>query len=246
MTGLSYSDSSETFKGLALFTPGGDVVYCIDPEKQGHWHIHLCSAIAQVLNLPEAPLFLIHCFTATVDRWIDPETQTLKIAAEAKPRVWQYRPLLQSLFNTPLEHWRINEDAANLCAADLLDGYRQQFPQLWESHNLVLKLDRLNSFLSVVTPDLPHTLSGYVLRLFVSGRTKATIQALESLHQFLEQTLHCPYTLRIIDVQQHPEIAEQDSITATPTLIKTWPPPVRRIVGTLDRRDRILRLLDLA
>ncbi|WP_404789930.1 circadian clock KaiB family protein [Altericista sp. CCNU0014] len=244
--GLSYPSFPETFKGLALFTPGGDAIYCIDPAKQGHWHIHLCSAVAQVLSLPEAPLFLTHCFTATVDRWIDPKTQTLKIAAEVKPRVWQYRPLLQSLFNTPLDRWQIGEDTESHCTADLLERYRQQFPQLWEPHNLVLNLEHLASFRSAIAPDLSNTLSGYVLRLFINGKTKSTIQALESLHQFLEQTLTCPYTLRIVDVRQHPEVAERDGIAATPTLIKTWPPPVRRIVGTLDKRDRILRLLDLA
>jgi circadian clock protein KaiB len=243
---LSYVNVPVTFKGLALFTPGGDLVYCIDPNKQGHWHVHLCSAIAQVLDLPEPPLFLAQSYTATVDHWIDLQTQALTIAAEVKPRVWQYRPLLQSLFNTPLHYWQIAEDNTHSSAPDLLDSYRQQFPQLWESHNLILNLDHLPAFQAVVSPDLPNTLSGYVLRLFVNGTTKNTIQALQSLHQCLEQTLRAPYTLRVVDVQQHPEIAEQDGITATPTLIKTWPPPVRRIVGTLDQPDRILKILDLA
>jgi circadian clock protein KaiB len=80
----------------------------------------------------------------------------------------------------------------------------------------------------------------------VSGQTPKTIQALESLHHLLEQTLNNPYTLRIVDVQQHPELAEKDHITATPTLIKIWPPPVRRLVGALDQSDRVLRLLNLS
>jgi circadian clock protein KaiB len=241
---LSHSDFPLTFKGLALFTPGGDLVYCIDPNKQGHWHVHLCAAIAQILNLPELPLFLTQSYTATVDHWIDPQTQAVTIAAEVRPRVWQYRPLLQTLFNTPLHHWSVVEDASHFPTSDVAQSYRHHFPQLWESHHLVLNLDHLHSFQTVVSPDLPHTLSGYVLRLFVNGKTKHTIQALQSLHGCLEQTLNAPYTLRVVDVQQHPEIAEQDGITATPTLLKTWPPPVRKVVGTL-QGDRILRALDL-
>jgi circadian clock protein KaiB len=243
---LSRINVPATFKGLALFTPGGDLVYCIDPTKQGHWHVHLCCAIAQVLDLSEPPLFLTQSYTATVDRWIDPQTQSLTIAAEVKSKVWQYRPLLQTLFDTPLHHWCIAEDAIHSSTPDFLESYRQQFPQLWASHNLVLNLDHLPSFQAVVAPDLPNTLSGYVLRLFVNGKTKHTIQALKSLHQCLEQILSAPYTLKVIDVQQHPEIAEQDGVMATPTLIKTWPPPVRRIVGTLAQPDRILKILDLA
>lgn len=233
-----------TYKGLALFTPGGDLVYCIDPSKQGHWHVQLCTALQKALDLPEAPLFLTDSFSATVDCWIDRGTQELKIAAEVKPNVWQYRPILGVVFNLPFYQWQL--DTTTTQSDDwILEDYRQQFPQLWEHHNLVLRLDQLPAFQYAATPDLPSTLSCYVLRLFVSGQSNATIHALEHLHRFLEQTLHCPYTLRIIDVQQHPELAEEDHITATPTLIKIWPPPVRRLVGTLDQPDRILRLLDL-
>ncbi|MDJ0558735.1 MAG: circadian clock protein KaiB, partial [Microcystis sp. M53599_WE4] len=32
----------DIFKGIALFTPGGDLIYCIDPDKQTHWHLNLC------------------------------------------------------------------------------------------------------------------------------------------------------------------------------------------------------------
>jgi circadian clock protein KaiB len=243
---LSSFDLPPTYKGLALFTPGGDLIYCIDPSKKEHWHVQLCTALQQVLNLSEAPFFLIENYTATIDRWLDPDTQAIKLAAEAKPRVWQYRSLLQAIFHTPLPLWQLDPTPYILWEDGMVETYRSQFPQLWKSHNLVLRLDHLSSFQYAAAPDTPTTLSGYVLRLFVNGQSNATIQALESLHQFLEQTLSCPYTLRIVDVQQHPELAEKDQITATPTLIKTWPPPARRLIGSLDQRDRILRLLDLS
>jgi circadian clock protein KaiB len=239
-------DLPPTYKGLALFTPGGDLIYCIDPSKKEHWHVQLCTAFQQVLGLSEAPLFLSDSYTAVIDRWIDPDTQSIQIAAEVKPRVWRYRPLLQAIFNTPMPQWQLDTTPSIYWEDAMVETYRSQFPQLWEHHNIVLRLDHLASFQYAAVPDAPTTLSGYVLRLFVNGQSKATIQALESLHHLLEQTLNCPYTLKIVDVQQHPEIAEKDQITATPTLIKAWPPPVRRLIGTLDQKDRILRLLDLS
>ncbi|MCG9893778.1 MAG: circadian clock KaiB family protein [Thermosynechococcaceae cyanobacterium MS004] len=243
---MAASDLPLTYKGLALFTPGGDLIYCVDPTKQTHWHVELCAALQQILDLPEVPLFLSDSYTATVDRWIDPDTQIVHLAAAVKPRVWQYRPLLQAIFETPLALWQLDAEPYVPWDDGMIAHYRSQFPQLWKRHNLVLRLDHLSSFQYAETPDAPKTLSGYVLRLFVNGRSSATVQALESLHRFLAQTLDSPYTLRIVDVQQHPELAEKDQITATPTLIKAWPPPVRRLIGTLDQPDRILRLLDLA
>jgi circadian clock protein KaiB len=234
--------TSLTYKGLALFTPGGDLVYCIDPTKQGYWHVQLCAAIQQIFELPSAPLFLNDCFTATVDRWLDRQTQYLGTVAEVKPLIWSHRPILSTLFDVPLQAWQVDPNPHH-CDAWFLDSYRQQFPQLWNHHNLVLNLEDLSSFQYVAKPDASPNLSGYVLRLFISGQTPVTVQALESLHQLLEQLLPHPYTLKIVDVQQYPELAEKDQVTATPTLIKTWPPPVRRLVGALDQIERVRRLL---
>jgi circadian clock protein KaiB len=88
----------------------------------------------------------------------------------------------------------------------------------------------------------PQT-AGYALRLFVSGHSLATERTLATLHQLLERSVSHPYTLKVIDVLKHPEQAEVDQISATPTLIKVWPKPIRRIVGELNDVDMILRLL---
>ncbi len=84
---------------------------------------------------------------------------------------------------------------------------------------------------------------GYVLRLFVSGHSAATEYTLMSLHQLLENSLRLPYTLKVIDVFKHPDQAEANQISATPTLLRVWPQPVRRIVGDLTDAERILRIL---
>ena len=89
---------------------------------------------------------------------------------------------------------------------------------------------------SLITPS-------YVLRLFVSGHSGSTEHILKKLHQLLEQSLQHPYTLKVIDVFKHPEQAETNQISATPTLLRVWPPPVRRIVGDLNNLENLLSIL---
>ena len=48
------------------------------------------------------------------------------------------------------------------------------------------------------------------------------------------------YELEIIDVQQFPQLAEDEKILATPTLIKQLPPPLRRVIGDLSDKDKVL------
>jgi circadian clock protein KaiB len=251
------------YKGLALFTPGEDLIYCVDPTKQGLWHHHLCSVLQELLDLPEPPLFLTPCFTATIDCWFDAHTQQLQLAAEAYPLVLRHQAILNTIFETPSVAWQPAACPQGLCDPLVLNSYRQQFPQLWQHHNLVIKVTRpsaspmladgrayaLHSHDSVMSPPAMRffpepVIKGYVLRLFVAGHSHATEETLESLHQLLGQSLNYPYTLKVIDVIKQPEQAEADQVTATPTLVKVWPKPVRRLVGNLDNLDKLLRILD--
>jgi circadian clock protein KaiB len=250
------------YKGLALFTPGEDLIYCVDPTKQGLWHHHLCSVLQELLDLPEPPLFLTPCFTATVDCWFDAHTQQLQISAEAYPLVLRHQAILNALFETPSLAWQTAACPQGLCDPLVLNSYRQQFPQLWQHHNLVIKVNRpsapsltVDGRTFALSPDntshpsavsfLPESeMKGYVLRLFVAGHSHATEETLESLHQLLGQSLNYPYTLKVIDVMKQPEQAEADQVTATPTLVKVWPKPVRRLVGNLNNLDKLLRILN--
>ena len=83
----------------------------------------------------------------------------------------------------------------------------------------------------------------YVLRLFVSCRHSSTELALRNLHQALERSLVQPYTLQVVDISKHPEQAEYDQVTATPTLMRVHPLPLRRIIGHLENDDHLLHLL---
>jgi circadian clock protein KaiB len=236
-----------SFKGLALFTPAGDMVYCIDPSKRLRWHSHLCAVVQDFLQLPEPPNFLIPCYTATVDRWVDRQTQTCHVVAEATPLVWRYRPLLNALFGLQNGVWDTAPLAPETCDPLLLLRYRQQFPQLWQPHNLALLLEERPDPGDIpVNPTGAVAFPGYVLRLFVAGNSATTRQTLQRLHQCLETALPCPYRLTVVDVLKQPQAAEVDGITATPTLLKLYPPPFRRLVGEWADPNCLLQFLEVA
>lgn len=85
----------------------------------------------------------------------------------------------------------------------------------------------------------------YVLKLYVAGNTSNSIRALRTLRNILEQEFKGVYALKVIDVLKNPQLAEEDKILATPTLSKILPPPVRKIIGDLSDRERVLIGLDL-
>lgn len=85
----------------------------------------------------------------------------------------------------------------------------------------------------------------YVLRLYVTGKTPNSLRAITNLKELCDQYLPSRYDLQVIDIYQQPELAEEDQILATPTLVKELPPPLRRLIGDLSDRERVLVKLDL-
>lgn len=85
----------------------------------------------------------------------------------------------------------------------------------------------------------------YVLKLYVTGNTPNSVRALRTLKNILEQEFQGVYALKVIDVLKNPQVAEEDKILATPTLAKILPLPVRRIIGDLSDREKVLVGLDL-
>ena len=130
-----------SFKGIALFTPAGDLIYCIDPEKRKHWHSQLCAVLQDVLGLAEPPHFLVPCYSATIDRWLDPRTHQVQTAAEASPLVMRHQALLNVLFGVEAV-WQVSDRPEEICDPLVLESYRHQFPELWEEHDLVMQFQR--------------------------------------------------------------------------------------------------------
>lgn len=85
----------------------------------------------------------------------------------------------------------------------------------------------------------------YVLKLYIAGNTPNSAKALKTLKDILEQEFKGVYALKVIDVLKNPQLAEEDKISATPTLTKVLPPPVRKIIGDLSDREKVLIGLDL-
>lgn len=242
----SNADSPLEFKGIALVTPGGDVVYCRDRQKRSQWHIHLCAALQEYLTLPSPPYFLVPPYAATVDRWIHPNSHHLQTVAEAAPPVLRYQGLLNRLFDLGDMEWQPLYPAPEASSPTLMATYREQFPELWVDHDLVLDIsqDRAEGAgVSLPLGDAPETVAGPVLHLFVSGHSLITERILKVLQTVLETSRYRPYNLKVIDVSKHPDQAEMGQISATPTLVRVWPAPQRRLVGDVDSPQAILDLL---
>lgn len=239
------------FKAIALFTPGGDLIYSVDANKQVSWHLDLCVALQEIMGLREPPYFLLPAYTATVDRWQDLYTHEVKTVAEIYPLVYRYRYLLNTLFDTPDLVWQQSPWQEEYCNPFILETHREQFPELWQNNHLVIRHQAQKVTLESMSSDevSPSSLSlkdaqrTYVLRLFVAGNNQLTEKSLGSLYQLLEEKLAHPYSLKIIDITKQPEQAETYQISATPTLIRILPKPVRRIVGDLEDSEKVLQIL---
>ena len=91
----------------------------------------------------------------------------------------------------------------------------------------------------------PQLGARYVLRLFVTGATSRSQRAIANMQRICEEKLEGRYDLEIIDVYEHPEATRDLQIIATPTLVKILPEPLRRIIGDLSDRERVLAGLNL-
>jgi len=85
----------------------------------------------------------------------------------------------------------------------------------------------------------------YTLKLYVTGNTARAERAIRNLRRICEIELQGRYEMRVIDVLERPQLAEDDRILATPTLIKRLPPPLRRIIGDLSDVEEVLLGLDI-
>jgi circadian clock protein KaiB len=85
----------------------------------------------------------------------------------------------------------------------------------------------------------------YVLRLYVTGATLLSRRAILNINAICKQHLQGRYDLEVIDIYQKPALAKGEQIVAAPTLIKSLPLPMRRIIGDLSDHERVLFALDL-
>ena len=80
----------------------------------------------------------------------------------------------------------------------------------------------------------------YELKLYVTGTSPRSGQAIANVRTLCEEYLVGHYDLEVIDIYQQPGVAVSEQIVAAPTLIKKLPAPTRRLIGNLSDREKIL------
>ncbi|MEN6318208.1 MAG: circadian clock KaiB family protein [Syntrophaceae bacterium] len=85
----------------------------------------------------------------------------------------------------------------------------------------------------------------YILRLYVTGMTPKSTQAIANVQKLCEKYLASSYELEVIDIYQQPKLAKGEQIIATPTLIKKLPLPLRKLIGDMSDTERFLVGIDL-
>ena len=78
------------------------------------------------------------------------------------------------------------------------------------------------------------------LRLYVAGNTPKSMAALSNLKKYCEEHLQGKYQIEVIDLLAHPQLAEGDQIFAIPTLVRKVPQPIRKIIGDLSNKEKVL------
>ena len=84
-----------------------------------------------------------------------------------------------------------------------------------------------------------------VLRLYVAGQTPKSLAAISNLKKICTEHLNDRYRIEVIDLAKNPALARDHQILAIPTLVRSLPPPIRKIIGDLSDTERVVIGLDL-
>jgi circadian clock protein KaiB len=83
------------------------------------------------------------------------------------------------------------------------------------------------------------------LRLYVAGQTQRSMMALANLKHLCEERVPGKYQIQVIDLLKQPQLASGDQILAVPTLVRRLPQPIRKIIGDLSNKEKLLIGLDM-
>jgi len=84
-----------------------------------------------------------------------------------------------------------------------------------------------------------------VIRLYVVGNTERSKKAINDLKTLLDSDFKGDYSLDVVNILEKPELADEDKILATPTAVRLLPAPVRKVIGDLSDKEKILLGLDI-
>jgi circadian clock protein KaiB len=83
----------------------------------------------------------------------------------------------------------------------------------------------------------------YTLRLYVTGITSRSQVEIGKVREICEQDLHGFYELEV--VYEQPDSAHQEQVSAVPTLLKRLPSPLKRLIGDLSNKERVVVGLEI-
>jgi circadian clock protein KaiB len=78
------------------------------------------------------------------------------------------------------------------------------------------------------------------LKLYVAGTTPKSVEAFSNLKKICEEFLKGQYSIEVIDLIENPKLAKDDQIIALPTLVRRLPQPLKKIIGDLSNKEKVL------
>ena len=84
-----------------------------------------------------------------------------------------------------------------------------------------------------------------ILQPYVSGMSPRSMEAIENINKICSEFLEESFQLEIIDLYKHPEVASEQQIIFSPSLIKRRPLPKKTIVGTFSDSQKVIKGLGI-
>ena len=84
-----------------------------------------------------------------------------------------------------------------------------------------------------------------ILQLYVSGMSPKSMEAIENIKRLCDEHLNDAIELEIIDIYKNPELASEQSIVFSPSLIKQLPLPKKILIGTLKDSEKVIKALGI-
>ena len=83
------------------------------------------------------------------------------------------------------------------------------------------------------------------MQLFVSGMSVRSMEAIHNLKLVCDHYLKDPFELEIIDIYKNPQIASEQHIVFSPSLIIKFPLPRKVLIGTLSDTEKVKKALGI-
>lgn len=78
------------------------------------------------------------------------------------------------------------------------------------------------------------------LTLYVAGQTPKSVAAIRNLESIVANHLAGAYEVEVVDLREQPQLAREHNIVAIPTLVRSLPVPVQKIIGDLSDEEKVL------